>query len=96
MNGWNAFTMPSTFRFEHRAKRRQVFRVIGARATRNAGVGDDDTRRAETLDEIAARMRERRGIANVAGIRDDTRGRNVRRDARELGIAPREESDGCT
>ena len=69
--------------------------MVGTGAARHACVGDDHTGCAETRDEIASGIRERRSVADVARVNDDTRGREGRCNARELGFTPREQADGC-
>ena len=41
-NGAKRVDEPDDVRVEDRAERRQVFRVLGQRAPRDSGVGDDD------------------------------------------------------
>ena len=93
-NGWNVCTMPSTLVSKHRAERRQVLGVLGQRAARDAGVGDDDVGRAEARDEVGAGARQRRGVAHVARVGGDARRRAASRRARSSSaLAPREQPE---
>jgi hypothetical protein len=81
---------PENVRVEHRTERRQIRFVLGQRAPRDAGVGDDDLGCAEPRDEIRRGAGEDLGFAYIAHVDRRAVGRQRGGQSVELGAAPRE------
>ncbi len=84
---------PEDVRVEDRAERRQVLVMLGQRAPRDAGVGDDDLGHAEPRDEIRRCASERIGVAHIALVHRRATSRQRRGQSVELGATAREQSD---
>jgi hypothetical protein len=67
--------------------------VLGQRAARHAGIGDDDVRNAVPGEEVDRRARERVRVTDVAGVGGDTPPRQRAGQRIELRLPAREQAD---
>jgi hypothetical protein len=75
-------------------KHGRVRGLLRKRATRDPGIRDDDVGRPEALGESGRGAREKRGIANVALVRDRAFRGQLRDERVELLAPSREQTDG--